>query len=75
MDIDPVCLTDLERAYAFAFNLIWMVNFFFSPRKVSLLLRGQMIPIDYSIILARKKLADLLLTSAEKLIMTAIAES
>lgn len=50
MDIDPVCLTDLERAYAFAFNLIWMVNFFFSPRKVSLLLRGQMIPIDYSII-------------------------
>lgn len=42
---NPLCLTDLERAYA-VFN--GQLFFFFFLRKDFLFLRGQTIPIDYS---------------------------
>lgn len=75
MDSDLLCLTDLERAYAFPFNLVWMVNFFLSEESLPIVKKADNSYWLQYYLMAKRKLVTLLLTLAEKSVMTATAES
>lgn len=67
---NPLCLTDLEGAYAILYG--WLI--FFLQKPPFLMRANNSYWLQYCL-MVRRKLASLLLTSPEKSIMTATAES